>query len=75
MGVTVQKACFRLQGSGESGLKKVAQEPCGGHKVGRMYPGFFPSFNFVIGWERENCKKISKRMHVFIREPRNDRKI
>ena len=24
---------------------------------------------------RENCKKISKRMHCFKREPRNDRKI
>ena len=24
---------------------------------------------------RQNCKKISKRMHFFVKEPRNDRKI
>ena len=33
----------------------------------------FPSSNFWIGWGRENCKKISKRMHYFKREPGNDR--
>ena len=35
----------------------------------------FSEFQFCIGWGRENFKKISKRMHFFIREPRNDRKI
>ena len=35
----------------------------------------FSEFQFCIGWGRENSKKISKRMHFFIREPRNDRKI
>ena len=36
---------------------------------------FFPSFNSCIGWGRENCKKISKTLHCFKREPRNNRKI
>ena len=45
------------------------------NNVGRVYPEFFPSFNFVKGGERENCKKIPKRMHCLMREPRNDRKI
>ena len=35
----------------------------------------FSKFQFCLGWGRENFKKISKRMHFFIREPRNDRKI
>ena len=35
----------------------------------------FSKFQFCIGWGRENSTKISKRMHFFIREPRNDRKI
>ena len=35
----------------------------------------FSEFQLCIGWGRENCKKISKRMHCFKREPRNDRKI
>ena len=30
---------------------------------------------YRVGGERENCKKISKRMYCFKREPRNDRKI
>ena len=29
---------------------------------------FFPSFNFVQGWGRENCNKISKTLHCFKRE-------
>ena len=44
-------------------------------KLDACIQDFFPSFNFVIGWGRENCKKILKRMHVFMREPRNDTKI
>ena len=35
----------------------------------------FPEFQLFIGWGRENCKKILKRMHCFKREQRNDRKI
>ena len=38
----------------------------------------FSAFQLYIGWgwggERDNCKKISKGMHRFMREPRNDRK-
>ena len=33
------------------------------NNVGRVYAEFFPSFNFVYGGGRENCKKISKMMH------------
>ena len=44
------------------------------NNVGRVCPEFFPSFNFVWGGGRENCKKISKGLHFFKREPRNDRK-
>ena len=41
------------------------------NNAGRMYPEFFSSFNFVSGGGRDNCKKISKRMHSFkSREPR-----
>ena len=36
---------------------------------------FFPSFNFVQGGKRENCKKISKMINCSKMEPRNDRKI
>ena len=41
----------------------------------------FSQFQLCIGWRgegwggRENCKKISKRMHSCKREPRHDRKI
>ena len=35
---------------------------------------FSPSFSFVEGGGRENCKKISKRKHCLMREPRNYRK-
>ena len=35
----------------------------------------FSEFQLCIGWGRGNCKRISKRMHCFKREPRNDRKI
>ena len=35
----------------------------------------FSEFQLFIRWGRENCKKISKRMHCFKREPINDRKI
>ena len=45
------------------------------NNVGGVYPEFFPSFNFVYGGGREDCKTISKKMHCFKREPRNDRKI
>ena len=43
--------------------------------VGRLYPEFFPSFDFVLGGGRENCGKISKRMHCFMREHRYYRKL
>jgi len=46
------------------------------NNVGRVYPDFFfPSFNFVWGGSRETCKKIWKKMHYFLREPRNYRKM
>ena len=49
------------------------------NNVGRVYPEFLPSFSFVYGegggGGREKCKKVSKRMHCFKREPRNDWKI
>ena len=32
---------------------------------------FFYEFQLCIGWERENCEKISKTMHCFVREPIN----
>ena len=35
----------------------------------------FSEFQLCIEWGRENCKKISKRMHCFKREPLNNRKI
>ena len=34
----------------------------------------FSKFQLCIGWGRENCKKILKRMHCLKREPRYDRK-
>ena len=34
---------------------------------------FFSDFQLCIGWGGENCKKISKRMHCFKREPTNDK--
>ena len=36
-------------------------------------PNFF-GFQLCIGWGKGDCKKFSKRMHRFKREPRNDRK-
>ena len=45
------------------------------NNVGRVYPEFLPSFSFVYGGGRKNCRKMSKRMHCFKREPRNDWKI
>ena len=36
---------------------------------------FFYEFQFFIGWGRENCEKISKRMHCFMRVPINYRKL
>ena len=40
------------------------------NNVGRVYPEFFSEFQLCIGLGRENCKKISKRMHSFTMEPR-----
>ena len=41
-----------------------------------MYPDFFfLSFNFVWGGSSEICKKIWKKMHYFMRDPRNYRKM
>ena len=34
----------------------------------------FSDFQLCVGWGRENCKKISKTLHCFKREPRNNRK-
>ena len=45
------------------------------NNFGRVYPEFLLSFSFVYGGGRKNCRKISKRMHCFKREPRNDWKI
>ena len=36
--------------------------------------GLCPEFQLCLGWVRENCKKILKRMLCFKRELRNDRK-
>ena len=44
------------------------------NNVGRVYPEFSPSFNFVQGGGRENGRKISKRMRCFMREPRMTKK-
>ena len=44
-------------------------------KVGRLHPEFFPEFQHCIGGGRENCKKISERMHCFIRLSIDDRKL
>ena len=35
------------------------------NNVGCMHPEFFPSFNFVYGGGRENCKKIFKKDALF----------
>ena len=43
-----------------------------------MYPEFLPNLTLFAGGGgggRDNCKKMSKMMHCFKREPRNDRKI
>ena len=40
------------------------------NNVGRTYAEFFfPSFNFVRGGRRKNCKKISKRIHFLWGNP------
>ena len=40
------------------------------NNVGRTYQEFFfPSFNFVQGGRRKNCKKISKRIHCLWGNP------
>ena len=44
---------------------------CDSTRVSRI----FSEFQLCIEWGKENCKKISKRMHCFKREPLNDRKI
>lgn len=36
---------------------------------------FFSEVQHCIGWVQENCKKVSIRMHCFMREPGNDRKL
>ena len=40
-------------------------------RVSRIFPVFQP----CIGWGKGELREISKRMHRFKREPRNDRKI
>ena len=40
------------------------------NNVGRVYPEFFPRFNLYRVGGRDNCKKISKRMHCFMKEHR-----
>ena len=49
------------------------------NKVGRVYLeqiyNFFSQFQLCIGWGTEDWKKISKRMHFFMREHRIERKI
>ena len=45
------------------------------NNVGRLHPELFPQFQHCIGGGRENCKKISKRMHSFIRASINYRKL
>ena len=45
------------------------------NNVGCEYQEFFSEFQLCVEWGREKCKKISKRMHCLMREPRNDRKI
>jgi len=43
--------------------------------LGVCIHNFFSEIQHCIGWVRENCKKVSKRMHCFMREPKNDRKL
>ena len=40
-----------------------------------MFPDFFSGFQHHVEWGRENCKKILKRKHCFMRSPRNHRKL
>ena len=40
------------------------------NNVRRVYPEFFPRFNLYRVGGRDNCKKISKRMHCFMKEHR-----
>ena len=44
------------------------------NNFGQVYPEFLLSFSFVYGGGGggETCKKVSKRMHCFKREPRNE---
>ena len=45
------------------------------NKDGRVYLEFFFSeFQLCIRWGRENCKKISKRMHFFYEGAQNREK-
>ena len=39
------------------------------NKVGRLYPEFFPSFNFFLGGGRENCKILFKGCTVLWGQP------
>ena len=58
--------------SGEGTIMDISHPT---NNVGRLYPEFFPSFKFVEGGGRQNCKKFSKRMHHFKSKQRNDRKV
>ena len=53
---------FRVPGA-FSNAHRSNPSPHPTNNVGRVYPEFFPSFNFAQGVGGENCKKISKRMH------------
>ena len=59
-------------------VKMTFFAPCTGPTITMLDTSiqvFFPSLNFVHGGGRENCNKISKRMHCFKREMRSDTKI
>ena len=43
--------------------------------VGRVCLAFFSEFQLCVGWGEGELQKRSKRMHFFMRELRNDRKI
>ena len=45
------------------------------NNFGRLHPVLFHQFQHCIGGGRENCKKISKRTHCFIRASINYRKL
>ena len=59
-----QKSWDTLHFWGVSNSNRSNPFPHARNNVGRVYPEFFPSFNFVWSGGRKNCKKISNRTAV-----------